>query len=212
MAESRRSIPKLYIILGVLALAVIGYVVYGQMPGRQSQGFYARDAQHADRIVCASKDAGAQSLCKVLQFRTLPNLGTHNDLWVLFDALHVIARANPPDGVRGQVDAVYTELNAALSEDGVLAVVARDLSTEPQDGAYRDANTLYYATVAQYPRCTALVGAPDCRSGLPVPVVTALGKAAALVAADGPKVAPYEFGLRKPAVDAFLASGLAARG
>ena len=81
-------------------------------------------------------------------------------------------------------------------------MVARDLGTEPQDGAYRDANTLYYATVAQYPRCTALVGAPDCRSGLPVPVVTALGKAAALVAADGPKVAPYEFCLPRPAVDA----------
>lgn len=206
IAGTVKSRWKLFGLLGVVVAGLLGYWVYSQTPMANTRTFYANKTYQIAELVCAHRDAAA-ALCSAVKFKTIPNLGVHNDLWVLLDALHVI-RARSSDAQRQDTIGLYKALNDSLTPDGVLQMVANDLQAEPADGVYFNTSVLYYSVITQYSRCTALVAAAECRNYLPVAVGAALRSIAEFVSRVGESAAPFEMINRKASVEAIKSSGL----
>lgn len=206
IADTVKSRWKLFGFLGLALAGLLGYWVYSQTPLANTRTFYASKTHQIAELACGHGDSSA-ALCSAVKFKTIPNLGVHNDLWVLLDALHVI-RTRGSETQRPEIDGLYKALNDLLAPDGVLQLVANDLQAEPAGGVYFGTSVLYYSVITQYSRCTARVGAAECRNYLPVAVGAALRSIAEFASRVGETAAPYEMLNRKASVEAVKSSGL----
>jgi hypothetical protein len=145
-----------------------------------------------------------QPICKVLELRSFPRLGEHDDLWVFFDAALTVHNGELSNDDRRNFNTAMAGVVAALSADGAWDAVRSRGTAEEQIVA----TDLYLATIAQAAKCKDLADVLTCGSGIPAALSVSLSRLAILLRDRGPVVAAYEMTPRSVSVQAVIDSGL----
>lgn len=164
--------------------------------------FSASSVYPVEARVCTEKSAGLP-ICKVLELRSFPKHGEHDDLWVFFDAALAIYNGSLPVEDRKQFNAAMADVIAALSADGAWDVVRSRGGAGPIV-----ATDLYLSTVAHAAKCKELSDVVTCGVGIPDRLAGAISRLAVLVNSRGQEVAAYDMASRWDAVQAVARSGL----